>query len=365
MDTNFAHGGNVFAVARSLGISPEEIIDFSASINPLGPAPRVREAVAAAFDRLVHYPDTACTELREALAAHHGFSPGQLSVANGSTEIIYLLPRLVEGRRALIIAPAFSEYERALTLAGWDLDFLFLRPREEFRLSLPLLDEKLKEGFDLLFLCNPGNPAGNLVGPAEMERVLDMAQGSGTFLVIDEAFIDFCEENSSVRMIVRSANSMVMRSMTKFYALPGLRLGYAVASERVIGRLERLRAPWSVNTLAQVAGLVSLADSGYRAHTLRLVAAERDFLLGALAQVSGLVPHPSAANYLLVEATAAPPAGELRQRLVADRLIIRECGNFTGLDDRFFRVAVRLRDENERLVRALAAICGTRSGSGI
>ncbi len=363
MSTDFAHGGNVFSVARSLGVPPEEIFDFSASINPLGPAPGVREAVGAAFDRLVHYPDTACAELRETLAACHGLSPGQLCMANGSTELIYLLPRLVEGKRALIVAPAFSEYERALALAGWEVDFLCLRPREGFRLSLPLLGEKLKEGFDLLFLCNPGNPAGNLVAPEETERIMDLAKAAGTFLVLDEAFIDFCEDNSAKAIAVRAGNCIVLRSMTKFYALPGLRLGYAIASERVIGRLERLRAPWSVNTLAQAAGLASLADHDYRERTVRLVAAERDFLASALTRLSGLVAHPSAANYLLVEIAEGPPAEELRQRLLTERLLIRECGNFTGLDDRFFRVAVRSRDENMRLARALAGIFGTRSGS--
>lgn len=361
MSNNFDHGGNVFAVARSLGIRPEDILDFSASINPLGPALGVREAVAAAFDRLVHYPETACTELREALAAHHSLSPGQLCVANGSTELIYLLPRLVEGKRALIVAPAFSEYERALTLAGWEVDFLYLRPREEFRLSRPLLEEKLKERYDLLILCNPGNPAGNLVAPEETEWTIDLAQATGTFLVLDEAFIDFCEESSGKKMAVRSGNCIVLRSMTKFYALPGLRLGYAVASERVISRLERLRPPWSVNTLAQAAGLASLADADYRERTLRLTASERGFLAGELAQIPGIVPYPSAANYLFVE-MAAGSAAELRQRLLADRLLIRECGNFMGLEDRFFRVAVRSRDENQRLVSVLAGIFGKRSG---
>jgi threonine-phosphate decarboxylase len=363
MNTNFTHGGNVFAVARSLGISPEEILDFSASINPLGPAPGVREAVAAAFDRLVHYPDSDCTELREALAAHHGLLPGQLCVANGSTELIYLLPRAMEGKRALIVAPAFSEYERALTLAGWETDFLYLRPREGFRLSLPLLEERLKERFDLLFLCNPGNPAGNMVAPEDTQRIIDLAQATGTFLVLDEAFIDFCEESSGKRMAVRSGNCIVLRSMTKFYAFPGLRLGYAVASERVIGRLERLRAPWSVNTLAQAAGLASLADAGHRERTLRLVATEQDFLAGELTRIPGLVPYPSAANYLLVEIAAGPSVAELRRQLLSERLLIRDCGNFMGLDDGFFRVAVRHREENERLVRALAGICGAGSGS--
>ncbi len=363
MNTTFAHGGNVFAVARSLGIRPEDILDFSASINPHGPAPGVRESMAAAFGSLVHYPDSDCTELREALAAQHGLSPGQLCVANGSTELIYLMPRLVEGKRALIVAPAFSEYERASTLAGWNVDFLYLRPREGFRLSLPLLEERLRERFDLLFICNPGNPAGNLRAPEETERIMDLAQAAGTFLVLDEAFIDFCEENSGKLMAVRSGNCVVLRSMTKFYALPGLRLGYAIASERVIGRLARLRAPWSVNTPAQAAGFASLADAGYREQTLRSTAVERGFLAGGLAGISGLVPYPSAANYILVEITTGLSGGEVRQRLLSERLLIRDCGNFMGLDDRFFRVAVRHRHENERLLGALTAIIGAGNGN--
>jgi len=358
MTTNFTHGGNVFAVARSLGVAPEEIVDFSASINPLGPAPGVREAVADAFDRLVHYPDNDCTALREALAEGHGLSPEQIIVSNGSTELIYLMPRLVEGKRALIVAPAFSEYERALELAGWEADFLYLRPREGFRLSLEHLAEKLAQGCDILFFANPGNPAGNVVRPEELEQIVDRAVAAGAFVVIDEAFIDFCEANSAKRLTIRTAGSIVLRSLTKFYALPGLRLGYAIASERVISRVAKLREPWSVNTLAQAAGCASLVDAAYWHATIRHAEEERDFLAGALRKIHGLVPHPAAANYLLVEITSGLRSGELRERLIGERILIRSCGNFMGLDDRFMRLAVRKRDENERLVAALAGVYG-------
>jgi threonine-phosphate decarboxylase len=358
MNSNFAHGGDVFTIARSLSIEPEELLDFSASINPLGPAPGVKPAVTDAFDRLVHYPDNACTELRQALAAFHGLDPEQFWVANGSTELIYLMPRLVEGKRGLIVAPAFSEYERALSQAGWGAEFLYLRPREGFSLSLPLLEEKLKEGFDLLFIANPGNPAGNPLSPEIMERVSELAHSAGTFLVVDEAFMDFCEEYSGKRLVPVMGSTIILRSMTKFYALPGLRLGYAIANERVIGRLAKAREPWSVNTLAQVAGVASLADAGYRELTLSHTAEERAVLVRGLGNIPGLIVHPSAANYLLVEITAGPPAGEVRRRLLEERLVIRDCGNFMGLDNLFFRLSVRKREENERLVAALARIIG-------
>jgi threonine-phosphate decarboxylase len=354
MSSEFDHGGTVFAVARELGVAPEAIIDFSASINPLGPAPGVREALAAAFDRLGHYPDDSAAELTAALAAWHGLDPAQVGVANGSTELIYLLPRLVAGSRALIVAPPFSEYARALSRAGWQVDYFFLSPADGFALSLPDLAERLATGYDLLILANPGNPTGALVPLAQVTSLLEACRQAGTFLVLDEAFMDFCEEASAKRLVAGSGGALVLRSMTKFFAIPGLRLGYALAAAGIIARLRELREPWSVNSLAQVAGIASLADPAYAARTRAFVAAERDWLAARLAELPGLAVFPSAANYLLVELTDGTSADALAARLRQERLLVRACGNFPGLDSRFFRVAVRARAENERLLGLLA-----------
>ncbi|HEY5976060.1 MAG TPA: aminotransferase class I/II-fold pyridoxal phosphate-dependent enzyme, partial [Geobacteraceae bacterium] len=179
MSSKFDHGGTVFAVARELGVAPEEILDFSASINPLGPAPGVREALAAAFDRLGHYPDDTAAELTAALAAWHGLDPAQVGVANGSTELIYLLPRLVAGSRALVVAPPFSEYAKSLSRAGWQVDYFFLSPDDSFALSLSALTERLATGYDLLILANPGNPTGALVPLAQVAGLLEACQQAG------------------------------------------------------------------------------------------------------------------------------------------------------------------------------------------
>lgn len=355
MKTNFEHGGNVFAIARSLGVQPEDILDFSASINPLGPAPGVREALLRAFNSIGHYPDSDCTELREALARVHGVEPANICVANGSTELIYLLPRMAPGKRALVIAPSFSEYAKALTRDGWSVDRFVLASADGFTLPLERLEKSIRKGYDLLILGNPGNPTGRLYRLPEVEALLSLCRAAGCFLAIDEAFMDFCEEESAKHHAAVRDGSIVLRSLTKFHALPGLRLGYAIASAMTIARLAAFREPWSVNTPAQAAGLASLADTGYTAATRKFVADERMHLSARIAAIPGLRPFPSAANFLLVQAVRGPSAGELAERLHEGLILIRVCSDFPGLDDRFFRVAVRSRNENERLVAALAA----------
>ena len=349
----FDHGGTVFAVARSLGLAPEELLDFSASINPLGMSPGVREAVCAALDRSLHYPDSEATELCAALARLHGVADDSVCVANGSTELIYLLPRLVQGRRALVIAPPFSEYAKALTIAGYEIEYLDLSPADGFALPMEQLAARLSGGIDLLFLCNPGNPTGRLYLRPEVKRVISLCADCEVFLVLDEAFMDFCEDESSKLALVAAGNAVLLRSMTKFYAMPGLRLGYALASKEIAGRLRRLRAPWSVNTPAQVAGLVSLSDEDYRRRTIDCIATERDFLFRSLSSLPGVHPYPSAANYLLAELEAGMTAATLSERLLRERILIRDCSSFRGLTDRFFRVAVRSRRENLILSDAL------------
>jgi threonine-phosphate decarboxylase len=358
--TNHDHGGNVFAVARSLGVPPEAILDFSASINPLGPAKGVREALAASFSSLVHYPDSDSTELRDALAKRHGVESANICIANGSTELIYLLPRLMSGKRALIIAPSFSEYAKALKRDGWRVENFILSSADCFAFHLDLLERELRNGYDLLILANPGNPTGRLYLHSEIEEINRLCSISGCLLVIDEAFMDFSGKESADHLALRNGNILVLRSMTKFYALPGLRLGYAIGSQPIISQLSAIREPWSVNIPAQTAGVASLADADYAAATRELIISEREYLNAELAAIPGLRPFPSSANYLLVETDRSISAGELADKLMKELILIRSCGNFTGLDDQFFRVAVRNRDENIRLIAGIAAAVSDR-----
>jgi len=353
--TSHDHGGNVFAVARHLGVRPEELLDFSASINPLGMPAVVREAIINGVGRLVHYPDAYAQPLREALAGYHSLEPSQISPSNGSTELIYLLPRLLPGKRALVVAPAFSEYANALTAAGWDLEYHSLAADDGFSLDLASLDGCLSKGFDLLFFCNPGNPTGRLYTRDEIGAVADICGRCGTFMALDEAFIDFCEEEASmVADLVAAKKGMVLRSMTKFYAIPGLRLGYAAASAELSARIAELRGPWSVNVLAQEAGLAALSDSEFRRRSIDLVSAERARLSGRLAAIPGLRVFQGGANYLLAKLKRGESAACLREELLTQRILIRDCSSFHGLDGSFIRVAVRSPDENDRLADSIA-----------
>ncbi|HEX9079522.1 MAG TPA: threonine-phosphate decarboxylase CobD [Desulfuromonadaceae bacterium] len=360
MATTSDHGGNVFDVARELGTASSAITDFSASINPLGLSPLARQAIVAALDSLVHYPDAGHRELKQALADHHGISTASVVVANGSTELIYRIPSLLTGRRALIVAPAFSEYLHALERQGWETSHLVLSAADGFELDPVRLERALAEGYDALYLCNPGNPSGRLYPLPLVERVYHLCRASDTFLVLDEAFMDFCEEASAKRLVAAGDNAVILRSMTKFFAIPGLRLGYAIANEAFSSRLGDAGAPWSVNTLALAAGTAALRDREHCRRTIEFIREERGYLAERLSRFPMLTVYPSGANYLLVGIADGPTARELRDRLLPRRLLIRDCANFVGLTPRFFRIAVRTREENERLLAGLERLLTER-----
>lgn len=356
MSSTYDHGGNIFTVTRNLGASPGEIDDFSASINPLGLSPQVRESIISALDSLVHYPDSSHFDLKQALARYHGLSPANFTIANGSTEIIYHLPAMLRGNRALIVSPSFSEYVHALSQHHWKARHFILSPDDNFALEMGALKRILAEGYDALYLCNPGNPTGKLYPLDVIEQVYSLCLASGTFLVLDEAFMDFCEEASAKQFIVKGDKGIILRSMTKFFGIPGLRLGYAMACDNLAERLDAMGGPWSVNTLALAAGTAALDDSKHNRQTIDFIHEERRNLSEQLSRLPMLKVYPSSANYLLVEISNGLTAKVLKERLLQLRILIRDCATFTGLSPGFFRVAIRTKEENERLLECLKRI---------
>ncbi len=345
------HGGDVYHLARTLGVQVADLLDFSANINPLGPPVGVIEAIQGALARLVHYPDPRCLELRRDLARYHGLSPEEVLVGNGSTELIYLVVRALNPARALIVAPAFSEYQKALEVAGVSPAFYLTSEAAGFTL------DRWPEagGAELVFLANPASPSGAWLPPERLLPWLAAWDAAGTFVVLDETFVDFVEEASVKHHLRDFPRLMILRSFTKFFAIPGLRLGYLLAAPELVARLAAVQEPWSVNILAQAAGRACLQDREYMAQTRSLTARERRYLFQGLQALPGVTPFPSAANYLLARLTLPGwTAPRLRHRLLARGIIIRDAGNFMGLDDRYFRVAVRRREDNDRLLAALA-----------
>ncbi|MFA7403329.1 MAG: threonine-phosphate decarboxylase CobD [Pelobacteraceae bacterium] len=356
MSRSYDHGGNVFTVARTLGVAPDQLLDYSASINPLGMSSMVREALICSLDSLIHYPDTSHVDLKQALAQQHALSPAHFTVANGSTELIYNLPAMLPGNKALIISPSFSEYVRALNQHHWEVQHFILTPESNFAIDMEKLEQALASGVDLLFICNPGNPSGTLYPQSVIEQIHTLCLSAGTFMVLDEAFMDFCEEASSKRMIVHSDNAIVLRSMTKFFGIPGLRLGYAISNATLAERLDSMGGPWSVNSLALAAGTAALQDVTHNQESLEFIRQERCSLFERLGQFSQLKLYPSSANYLLVEIREGMTSRELKERLLPCRILIRDCASFTGLDGRFFRIAVRSSEDNKHLLECVGRI---------
>lgn len=356
MSHSYDHGGNIHAAARKLGVPPDEICDFSASINPLGLSPFVRKSIICALDGLVHYPDSSHHDLKQALAHHHRLSADNFAIANGSTELIYHLPAMLHGRKALIISPSFSEYVRALAQQHWEVQHFILTPENNFSIDTDRLRHVLEEGFDALYLCNPGNPNGTLYPQRVIEQIYSLCISTGTFLVLDEAFMDFCEDASDKRVIVRGDNGIILRSMTKFFGIPGLRLGYAICSTTLAERLDAMGGPWSVNSLALAAGTAALADLEFTRRSMEFIRAERRFLFEQLERFQQLMVYPSSANFLLCRIKEGLNSLELKERLFHQRILVRDCSNFMGLDGRYFRVAVRTHAENERLLAGLRRI---------
>jgi threonine-phosphate decarboxylase len=348
------HGGDVAHWAESTGIKTSEILDFSASINPLGPPTGARKAFIASSGAISCYPDPYGDQLKKALARRHGMDPAEILIGNGSTQLIYLLCAAFRPRAALVVGPAFSEYANALALTGANIRMLPLGADEGFRFSTERLMAAWDKDCDIVFLATPNSVTGQLIPKAEIEKIAHVALTRKSMVVVDEAFIDFVEGESVKRNVRRNPNFIVLRSLTKYYGIPGLRLGYLLGDARRVEQLAVHQEPWSVNAPALNVALACLEDASFATKTNRWLEGEREFLFEQLAALEGLHPLPSKTNFLLVRIDkCGTDALELRTFLLRKKILIRACDSF-GLGVNYFRVAVRRRQENRRLIAALA-----------
>jgi threonine-phosphate decarboxylase len=358
---NKIHGGNIYEIARGHDLDPAKIIDFSASINPFGLSPKARKKIfREGLPAILHYPDPDSSELLGALAQFHGVGEDQLLAGAGSTEFIYAIPRLLQIHRPLIVTPAFSEYENALESSGEDCQIYFFELKEDdgFELNAEGLLLALTQGYDALYLCNPNNPTGILTDKKDLLRILARAEREGVWFILDEAFIDFLPEQSLMDEARTASRLIILRSLTNFLALPGLRAGYLISNPEVSQNFSRGRGPWTVGALAQMAGVESLKDKVHIDRTRKWIHQERRSLIQELRGVPGFIPYPSAANYLLVQLhpSLGMTASELREKLIPRGILIRDCSSFHHLGPYFFRIAVRGRKENQVLLRALRQV---------
>ncbi|MDR3565039.1 MAG: threonine-phosphate decarboxylase CobD [Negativicutes bacterium] len=352
----FTHGGNLYAMQRQKGGKMEELLDFSANINPLGFPDSARLAVAEALPYIIHYPDAEAAVLKEAIGRRFGMNTEQISLGNGAAELLYVLCHMTRPQRVLIPAPTFSEYERAARASGAAVEYLYLDPATDFAIPVEEVVSHLAE-VDILFLCNPNNPTGRIMPRCEVEKIIAAAASKNVRVVLDESFLEFLpdEANYSCRSLLASyANLVIVQSLTKFYALPGLRLGFVLADKTTCELLDKGKDPWNVNSLAQAAGAAALADDGYRAASLAIVSSAREAFCAALREIPGFRPLSATANFLLVSiAGSGYSASQLRQALLAVGVLIRDCSNYVGLSDDYIRLAVKLPQQNEQLLTCL------------
>lgn len=353
------HGGNVREAAQQLGIAPDELLDFSANINPLGVPGRLLEQIRARPELLMQYPDVEYQALHNAIADHHQVPVSWVQAGNGETELIFDLVNLLRPSRTLLVTPGFAEYGRALTIAGCDVVYYSLRESDGWCLDQGIL-EALHQGITCLFLCTPNNPTGLLPDEALLHRIADACQHLGITLVVDEAFLDFIPERQGfVPFLAQWPHVWVLRSLTKFYAIPGLRLGYALNSDaEKMAALRARRPPWSINAWAALAGEILLTDRDYQDATYRWLAQEQAWLWSSMSDIPGITTWRPTANYLFWRCDTA--GEDIQQALLAKHILIRACANYPGLDSRYYRVAIKVRQDNQRLVTALRSImCDT------
>jgi len=353
MKQQWQHGGDVGRLALQSGRSAQELLDFSANINPCGFPPWLREVVNAALSDLCHYPDYACEALKQAAATRYHVPASHIVAGNGSSELLFALPRVFGHDRGVIAEPCYGEYEQVLRRQGAQLHRLALQPEDGFQLNVAEFDELLANlpAAATVILGHPNNPTGRCLEASEI-RALAQRHMRHSF-VIDEAFGDFVAGFESLASD-QPDNLVVLLSLTKNFAIPGLRLGLAVAHPEIARRLEMELPPWTVNTLAQAVGERALLDREYIDASRQMVAQLRADLIGRMSRIAWLQLFDSAANFLLFRLCHPTiSATELAQRLFQRGIVVRDCANFHGMPEGFLRVAVRTAEENDALCEAL------------
>lgn len=366
------HGGNIYRFMEERTIKMDDIIDFSASINPLGVPKSVIEKVKDNIKYLYHYPDPDTKQLTQAIGKHLGIDPQSIICGNGSTELIYLIVRALKPEKVLIPIPTFSEYERAFKglhpeknikekisyLILWEKNGFEINP-EKFIAAMSGNDSSatykssLTTSVDMAFLCNPNNPPGGLMKKEDVLKIVEAAKNLKCYLVVDEAFIDFIPEESMIKEAQNNPYLIVLRSMTKFYALSGMRIGYGVFPSTILDTIRKHKEPWTVNTLAQLAGITALNDAAYNSQTFKVIRSEKKTLEDGF-KVLGITYFPSSANFYLIKHDNAQ---KIITALRNKGIMVRDCSNFMGLDGSYMRVAVKSNKENMKLLKELAYLC--------
>ncbi len=348
------HGGDIYSYMLHNNKPP---LDFSANVNPLGLPKQVKKALKKSVDTFVPYPDTDCRMLRNRLSLYENVEEQNIVCGCGAADLIFRIVRTLKPQHALLAAPCFSEYAQALEDEGCAIEYFYLRQANNFKVD-EVFVEFIQEPVRIIFLCSPNNPTGQVVPYDVLEKILRKAASIGCYVVLDECFIDFVNEDercSGNNLLFEFDNLIILKAFTKNFAMAGLRLGYVLCSNlELLGRVAKCGQPWSVSTPAQVAGYAALNADKYLETTLKNTKKERKYLQDALAEMP-VVVYKSQSNFILFKLKEEL---DLSALLYEKGILIRSCANFTGLNELFYRIAVKNHKENKKLVRALREIWG-------
>ena len=379
------HGGNIYKVFREKNI--KEILDYSSNINPYGIPESLKSRIIENLEILERYPDPDYVELREKLANLNNVNLSDIILGNGATEIIFLFMKVINPKKILIVSPTFGEYERAvkateisgdtvdLSCSNGDnknienkkieIEYFELKESDDFKLNIGNLKNELENKYDLLIICNPNNPTGKFLKLAQTEEILKECNKYDTKLFIDEAFIEFLSDGMKESIINTEENKknlFVTRAFTKFFAIPGLRLGYGMYFDKELEKkISEKKEPWSVNNIAEMAGLTVLDDTEYIEKTLKWIIEERIYMYEKLNEINGIKPYKTEVNFITVKIEDKLFSKELnvkilRKKILEYSILIRDASNFNFLDERFFRLAIKDRKNNDRVIEVLKEI---------
>ncbi len=352
------HGSDLEQIEQSYGIRKEDIISFSANVNPLGISPGMRKTLSAHLDAITAYPDREYASLRRCIADYVHSDIENIIVGNGSTELISLFIQIEHPKKALILGPTYSEYEREIFLGGGTAHYYPLKEKDDFRLDLSDFMERLNESIDLLVICNPNNPTSSAITRTQMRQILDVCKQHDIFVMADETYVEFAEnmdEITSIPLTHYYNNIIILRGTAKFFAAPGLRLGYAVTGNRdLIKSINTRKNPWTINSLAVIAGELMFTDEDYIRKTKALISAERTRIYNMLQKSPDFKPYPASANFLLAKILKKNVASQdLFDRTIRKGLMIRDCSTFPFLDQKYIRFCFMMPKDNDRLLSCL------------
>ncbi|QHQ61259.1 aminotransferase class I/II-fold pyridoxal phosphate-dependent enzyme [Anaerocolumna sedimenticola] len=338
----YRHGGEVY--------DKKIRWDFSVNTNPLGLPEGVKKTLIEQVDTFTLYPDNRCSRLITAIADYEEVNRDTIICGNGASDIIFRLCYALKPKKAMVMAPSFSEYEKALTEAGGQITYCLLTEGEEFNVTELLLNQ-LDETIDLLFLCNPNNPVGNLISPPLLEKIMEQCLKYNIFLVMDECFIEFTDNMESYsikKYIIDNDKIFLLKAFTKLYAMAGLRLGYGICSDlQLVNRMSAIGPAWNVSVPAQLAGIEALKEETYRLKTRDIIRAEREYLYNSL-KILGIKVFKPTANYIFFKCRE-----NLYEFMMARGILVRQCDNYNQLNKEYYRIAVKNHEENEILIKKI------------